>query len=105
MDHDSTLRLQPAKLLGHQVVRRSGHLADQVLVCWERLDVDSATWEDKSVLAQWFPAWNPANKVLLTEGSIVVNPQKATSASEKCVEIVDLVEESRETWAPRRSTR
>ena len=34
----------------------------------------------------------------------VVNPQKATSASDKGVKTVDLEEANRETWVPRRST-
>ena len=52
MDYDSTLRLQLAEFLGHRVVRRSGHLVDQVLVRWEGLAADAVTWENKSVLAQ-----------------------------------------------------
>ncbi|KAG9444940.1 hypothetical protein H6P81_016280 [Aristolochia fimbriata] len=105
VDHDSSLLLQPAKLLAHRVVKRSDQLVEQLLVRWEGLPTDAAIWEDKLQLEQRFPTLNLEDKVLKTEGGNVMNIPEATSTVEDDVERADSERANWEIQRLRRSSR
>lgn len=55
--------LEPEKILDHHLVKKGNHAIPQVLVKWNMLSDDTATWEDYHVLREKFPqvvAWGQA---------------------------------------------
>ena len=55
MDEDGAVLLVPVKLLARRMIKRHNAAVVQVLIQWEHLPKEEATWEDYSVMTQKFP--------------------------------------------------
>ncbi|XP_038687346.1 uncharacterized protein LOC119996729 [Tripterygium wilfordii] len=66
--------VKPIAILSQREVVRQGQLIPQVLVQWENLLQEDATWEDLALVSKQFPNLNLEDKVLTDQGSIVMRP-------------------------------
>ncbi|WVY91245.1 hypothetical protein V8G54_036759 [Vigna mungo] len=73
--------IQPVAILKSRVILRGMNQVPQVLVQWEGLEVDNATWEDQSTLQQAFPNLNLEDKVGLNGGGIVTHVERAEESN------------------------
>ena len=65
--------LRPKSVLQHRVITVANLLVPQVLIEWEGLPVNSATWEDVSVIQEHYPNINLGDKVEVKGGGIVMH--------------------------------
>lgn len=64
--------LKPLKILGHRVLRTDKGDYSQLLIQWDGLSVDEATWEDKATFHNSFAVDNLEDKVGVDQGVMLL---------------------------------
>ena len=55
IDDDSVLELEPDSIVDTRWLKRGGSIIEQSLICWKKLPLEDAMWEDTALIHQRFP--------------------------------------------------
>ena len=98
--HEMGPVLQPTAILKARNIRQGQQIIPQVLVQWEQLSEDEATWEDYDEIKKQFPNSNLEDKIEIKGGGIVREPMKEGQVSTREKEAREVARQGKRTRTP-----
>ena len=68
IDDEGMLELEPDSVVDTRWLKRGDSIIEQSLICWKKLPLKEATWEDTTMIHQQFPTLTLGDKASLRRG-------------------------------------